>query len=287
MDFPPQAFIIGAQKAGTTTLAFLLDQHPSIALSARKEPEFYTRNWARGVEWYRGLFHGAEGRMLLDASTNYTMAPRAESRTARPDDPCGREVARRIRQLRPDARFIYVLRDRADRTYSAYLHTVRQGDETRPFQQAIRERPGFLDPSHYHWQLSCYLEHFDLSAFCFVDFADLCQSPEREARRCLGFLGLAGDGVDFALDRPLNQGYTYRAWGRWLRHALGTEHRMEALSATVKRLLPESLHQPVRDLIARRPAGLSGADRAILDDLFAQDADALARLIGWNPRRPA
>ncbi|HYH23150.1 MAG TPA: sulfotransferase [Azospirillum sp.] len=287
MDFPPQAFIIGAQKAGTTTLAHLLGQHPAIAPCARKEPEFYTLNWERGVAWYRDLFRGAEGRMLLDASTNYTMAPREESRWARPNDPCGREVARRIRQLRPDARFIYILRDRADRTYSAYLHTVRQGGEARPFQQAIRERPGFLDPSHYHWQLSCYLEHFDLSAFCFVDFADLCEAPEREARRCLAFLGLPDGEVAFTQGRPLNQGYTYRACGRWLRRALGTERRMEALSAAVKGLLPESLHQPVRNLIARRPDGLAGTDRAVLDDLFARDAAALASLIGWNPRRPA
>ena len=33
MPFPPEAFIIGAQRAGTTSLSALLDQHPGIVLS--------------------------------------------------------------------------------------------------------------------------------------------------------------------------------------------------------------------------------------------------------------
>jgi hypothetical protein len=41
MAFPPEAFIIGAQKAGTTSLADLLDQHPGIVVSNPKEPDFF------------------------------------------------------------------------------------------------------------------------------------------------------------------------------------------------------------------------------------------------------
>ena len=54
--FPPRAFLIGAAKSATTTLADLLNQHPHIFLSNPKEPDFFWINWDRGIDWYRALF---------------------------------------------------------------------------------------------------------------------------------------------------------------------------------------------------------------------------------------
>src|SRR3569833_1019554 len=71
--FPPQAFIIGAQKSGTTSLAYLLDQHPMIGLATPKEPDFLTVNWDRGLDWYRACFREPK-EILIDASVSYTMA---------------------------------------------------------------------------------------------------------------------------------------------------------------------------------------------------------------------
>ena len=73
MAFPPQAFIIGAQRSGTTSLAFLLNQHPMIALAEPKEPNFLTMNWENGIDWYRSCF-SREDAILLDASVSYSMA---------------------------------------------------------------------------------------------------------------------------------------------------------------------------------------------------------------------
>lgn len=41
MAFPPEVYLIGAQKSGTTTLAYLLAQHPDICLSEPKETHFF------------------------------------------------------------------------------------------------------------------------------------------------------------------------------------------------------------------------------------------------------
>ena len=41
MSFPPEVYLIGAQKAGTTTLAYLLSQHPNICVAKTKEPHFF------------------------------------------------------------------------------------------------------------------------------------------------------------------------------------------------------------------------------------------------------
>src|SRR6266576_1441922 len=71
--FPPEALIIGAQKSGTTTLAYLLNQHPMIELADRKETDFFTDNWERGIDWYRSCFLQQKA-ILMDASVGYTMA---------------------------------------------------------------------------------------------------------------------------------------------------------------------------------------------------------------------
>ena len=76
--------MIGAAKSGTTSLAHLLDQHPHLTVAEPKEPDFYTRHWGLGLDWYRQTFAGAEGDLLLDASTSYSSAPLGEAEPALP-----------------------------------------------------------------------------------------------------------------------------------------------------------------------------------------------------------
>ena len=54
----PDFLIIGAQKAGTTSLYNYLQAHPCIASAARKEVHFFDRklNLNKGLTWYRGHF---------------------------------------------------------------------------------------------------------------------------------------------------------------------------------------------------------------------------------------
>ena len=76
MTFQANIFLIGAQKAGTTTLADLLNQHPLIHLSSPKEPNYYSQHFDKGAGWYRECFAGAtDGSMLLDASVSYSTRP--------------------------------------------------------------------------------------------------------------------------------------------------------------------------------------------------------------------
>ena len=70
----PNTFIIGAAKAGTTTLWLYLNRHPDIAFSKNKEPAFFVRPHFRAdLEWYESLFEPA--RIIGEASTVYTAHP--------------------------------------------------------------------------------------------------------------------------------------------------------------------------------------------------------------------
>ena len=79
MSFPPEVYLIGAQKAGTTTLAYLLSLHPDICVARTKEPHFFTTYLYKGLDWYKSNFANYENSVCLDASTTYSMAPLSEN----------------------------------------------------------------------------------------------------------------------------------------------------------------------------------------------------------------
>ncbi len=136
-DTLPEFLIIGAQKAGTTSLASYLAEHPTVIAPKFKEVHFFDLNYARGVEWYRSQFpvsrrrrlkQGLLGRQLRagEATPYYLFHPQAPQRCS---------------QLLPAARIIIMLRDPVDRAYSQYHHEVRLGHESLSFEEAIAAEP--------------------------------------------------------------------------------------------------------------------------------------------------
>ncbi len=204
--FAPRLFLIGAQKAGKTSLAYLLDQHPDIAVSNPKEPGFFAAHFGRGWDWYRSCYPERLPRVLLDASTDYTMAPVQGGA----DD----TVPRRIKEHAPEARFIYVLRDPVERTISAYRHDRRAGRLTGTLQDAVTAEPFYADVSRYRHQVELYRAHFPRDCFLFIDFAELTADPAGVARRCIAFAGLNPDAAAFDLGQPKNAAFQFNGLGR-------------------------------------------------------------------------
>src|SRR5688572_24468381 len=111
----PNFFIIGAMKAGTTSLWQYLRRHPEIFMSKLKEPGYFTEElrWDQGIEWYRSLFDDAgSARAVGEASTSYTKWPRFAG------------IPARMHALVPEARLIYLVRDPGDRIRSHYIHNL-------------------------------------------------------------------------------------------------------------------------------------------------------------------
>ena len=183
--FPPAAYLIGAQKAGTTSLAAVLSTHPTLALSQPKEPHFYTREWNKGLDWYRSKFPRKPGVVLLDASTSYSMAPLHAGSASLMN-----QVPERIHSMRPDARFIYLVRDPVDRAISSYWHAVRAGYESRPLAECIEGSSFYLCGSYYNFQLEHFLRHFALERFLVISTREFATRPQDTVARCWRFLDL-------------------------------------------------------------------------------------------------
>ncbi len=131
----PAFLVIGAQKAGTTSLYAQLCTHPSIGAALRKEVHWFDRSHRRGAD-YRTYF---PTRRDLDQRARATGV--GITGEATPFLLCHPLAPARVRAMLPDVRLVVLLRDPVARAVSGYHHAVRHGDEDRPIEVA-------LDPDH-------------------------------------------------------------------------------------------------------------------------------------------
>jgi hypothetical protein len=279
MSFPPESYLIGAQKAGTTTLAYLLNQHPQITIGLTKEPHFFTDNWRKGPDWYRKQFPESADTICMDASTSYSMAPLTEGWKHR--NPRVYEgIPAKVHSANPDAKFIYLLRDPVDRTYSGYWHDVRMGVKNEEFISAVQSNPFYLDVSNYYGQLLRWLDHFPLSSFHCVLFEEMKERPLQVVNECLAFLGLPRVAADsIALDSAQNQSYQVGWVGR-------TVNKMEIAFPGLRAVLKSTLPGGMKSFVTSVKAGsgrlptMAEEDRSFLVEYFRERNQNLQRLIG-------
>lgn len=122
----PSSLIVGAQRAGTTTLFNYLVEHPDIKFPFKKEVHFFDFRYHQGEDWYRSRFCykfclGKRGT-TLEASPYYMVHPL---------------VPERVADILPAAKIIMLLRNPVDRALSQYHHNVRHGREELTFEEAL------------------------------------------------------------------------------------------------------------------------------------------------------
>jgi Sulfotransferase domain len=288
MSFPPESYLIGAQKAGTTTLAYLLDQHPRLSRGETKEPHFFTDHWRKGLDWYRKQFPDSANTVCLDASTSYSMAPLTEGWKHR-DPKVYENIPARVHSVRPDAKFIYLLRNPVDRTYSGYWHDVRMGVKNDASNTALQSDPFYLDVSDYHGQLLRWLDYFPLSSFHCVLFEDLKERPHEVVDECFAFLGLDRSPNPIHLDSAKNQSHQVGWLGRRVNQI---EIAYPRLRAMLKSSLPAGLKRSVTSVkVGSTPLpAMTEEDRRFLVEYFRERNRNLQKLIGrsldgWAPRQ--
>jgi hypothetical protein len=152
----PDLLVIGAFKAGTTSLHHYLGQHPRIFMTRVKEPNFfaYERNGVgkgtdfpiRHIDDYERLFDEAEsGQLVGEASPGYLHSPIAPAR---------------IHSYIPGAKLIASLRNPVDRAYSHYLMNYRTGRTRLTAEAAFDAREFWVGASCYADALATYRRLF-------------------------------------------------------------------------------------------------------------------------------
>lgn len=150
----PTFFMVGAARAGTTSMYDYLRAHPQIFMPpssagvAGKEPSFFcdlVPPWAtkfRDIDAYLSLYEKGRGYAAIgDGSTNYLVAP---------------ESAGRIAERYPHAKILMILRNPVARAHSLYRYICAWGFEDAPtFEKGLAREAGRLGNARFikEWQL--------------------------------------------------------------------------------------------------------------------------------------
>jgi hypothetical protein len=182
MQIKPNFLIIGAPKAGTTSLWAYLRQHPEIFMTDQKELNYFSRDdvYLKGWPWYMEMFHRYKGELAVgEASPSYCMI------ISYP------KVIRRIAENLPDAKLIYIVRDPFERVRSAWLQFLYTGHAiSGNFIQDIKEYGPMIEQSLYWQCISAYKSYFLDENILILFFEDLQTDAAQVVRHCYKFLGV-------------------------------------------------------------------------------------------------
>lgn len=282
----PNFFIVGAPRAGTTSLYYYLQQHPQVFMSPFKEPHFfaqikpspdqshlfYPMDQARYLRLFRGAMphHAAIG----EASPSYLVTEGA---------------AARIKAVIPQARIIIMLRDPVERAFSHYLMDVRDGVQTLPFLEALvrdHEAPAkgwgisrlYVEEGLYCNSIKRYLHFFGRQHVAVSYCEALALNAEAVVRHVLEFLSLDSALLPAPADYRVHNAFSVSRNGisqrviksKWLRRFAAPLVPPSWRAKLVPSLLHKEARKPLLDPEAVR----------YLKQIFAPDLARLEDLLG-------
>ncbi|MBA3418186.1 MAG: sulfotransferase [Geodermatophilaceae bacterium] len=130
----PSFLVVGAKRAGTTSLYDTLAGHPQVLRAVlHKEVHYFDNAYHRGASWYRGHFPTRAAAAISARRTGLT----AVTGEATPSYMWHPLAAMRIAADLPDVRLIVLIRDPVQRAHSEHAHSVSMGWESEPFERAL------------------------------------------------------------------------------------------------------------------------------------------------------
>jgi hypothetical protein len=191
----PNFFIVGAQKAGTTSLYFYLKEIPGVYMSPIKELFYFAPHAVqssacdviRDKKEYLRLFEKARGYIAVGEATPIYLWD--------PDAP------KLIHQTVPHARIIIILRDPIERAYSNYLMKMKySGMKSSFYDELMRDYKSqeklfgrsqlYVEMGMYYEQVKRYFDIFGREQVKVITFEEFVQHIEQTVNEVLDFLGV-------------------------------------------------------------------------------------------------
>jgi hypothetical protein len=192
----PNFIVVGAAKAGTTSLYHYLAEHPEVYMSPEKEPNFFSKEEIESqnlyykkknintIEEYKKLFCEAKNEKAVgEASVSYLYYP---------------FVPQKIKNFIPDARIIISLRNPFERAFSHYLMDLRLGYINISFEDVVYKRvehkylnlyyQQYVELGFYFEQVRRYIKCFGEDQVKIILFEDLKNKPKETISNLYRFL---------------------------------------------------------------------------------------------------
>lgn len=195
----PNFLIAGAAKSGTTAFYYQLKGHPEIFLSPVKEPCYFSSTvlrlpqpgikdelkfYVKTFEEYCTLFENAGDKKAVGEASADTIYFYEKTIPV-------------IKQVLGDPKIIILLRNPADRAFSAYLHLVRDNREYLSFEDGLKEEEErirrdwqcmwhYKNRGMYYRQVKAFKEAF--SRVHIILYEDFRKNPRDVIRQACEFL---------------------------------------------------------------------------------------------------
>lgn len=265
--------IVGAMKAGTSTLFDFLAQQDGINASRVKEPEYFSRSQPHSLNIanYEDLYATdlPQEWLRLEASTGYSK-------------PGEEEAAARIAQFTPNPRLIFIARDPLSRIESHYnfVDGIRRKAGTRDPLEAK-----FIDSTRYNKMLAPFLDAFGRDAILVLRFEDLFARENSTS--------IAAIAAHLDLELPKGPVSFTKKNSREGLHSLPVRWVLRRVPARLRNAAPKTLLRPVVRGISRltnkekpyRRLSQTECDKAcalLADDLQAFSETYGVSLDGWR-----
>jgi len=277
LEIWPNFFIVGAPRAGTTSLYDYLHRTDGVYMSPSKEPHYFTTSGAsflypppiRDKKKYLELFSNVKDEKAIgEGSTSYLRDP---------------QVPKLIHKVAPKAKIIIILRDPVQRAYSNYLLRVSSG-KTYSFSEAIKKAIDsdynqydgtIIHAGWYYKQVKGYQDVFGVDNVKILIFEEFIKDPKKTVKEVLEFLGVDAEPPETV---ELVHNILTKPRGR-LATSILTNKRMRQ---TGRELLPE----PVAEFLVRKVFGkkitkpkMSEDDKVFLENLYREDVLKLQKII--------
>ncbi len=287
----PNLFIVGAPRAGTTSLFQYLKEIPQIFTSHEKEPNFFNSYTVKdnGTEFiqpirdkdsYLKLFENATDEMYLcEATTHYLFDPKCP---------------KLIHNVSPNAKIIITLRDPVEREYSQYklifLRTiVEKMDYVVSFLQEIKKQmreknnswePGLrLEAGLYTQNIKRYLEIFGIENVKILIFENWINNPKTMMKEILEFLKINYNLEKFQGNIHHKSNNLRVPRGNTSKYFLQIGYR----NKIINKIIPQSILYYVRDNFFTKKTlylELDNQSRKILIDYYRDDVKNLEKHLG-------
>jgi len=279
MERWPNFFIVGAPKAGTTSLYEYLRTIPGIYMSPIKEPHYFSiesipakfpMNPIRDKKKYISLFENATNEKIIgESSATYLFDYKA---------------AQLIHKVSPDAKILISLRDPVERAFSQYLMIKRGRQLETSFKNAIKSglEHGIIGgrineiTAKYYESINRYLQLFGKKQVKIIIFEEWVKNPTNIIEEILEFLEL-NYKIEESISGVHNRYYTWRSS---VIQQLRTNRKLRPI---VQNVVPSSFRKYFRKKFLIKTTlkpEMRPEDRELLKKLYWEDVQKIEKFLG-------
>ena len=288
----PNFLIVGAAKSGTSSLHNYLNQHHQVFMPSYnkegmkvKEPRFLIKDLVQhrlhnGIwtfEEYQSLFDDVKDEKAIGESTVLYLY-------------YYKNAINNIKHyLGEDVKIIIMLRNPADRAYSAFQHVSRGFKENNSFEKSLEIEKGRMEREEnltpmvmykemgmYYEMVKAYMESFkNIHIIFYEDFRD---NIESEMNKIYNFLGISNN---IKIDVITKHNVGGKKWkNEKMKHVFMKDNPMKSI---LKSVLPENFRKGMRNKLinasTNKILSMKEETREYLNDYFKQDVKKLSELL--------